>query len=158
MKNYSVEIVETVKQLAELTKQCEEIMAKVNGFVKSLDNLLIYKDSDYISFNIRTIVKGKSIRFVKRGYSRKIEYIRGRDSRPKAWVFLLENIDQVIKNLERLHKKHKRIYDKQKDDMDSWDKEKWEYKLRGEVYLLKQLKRIQRVISLEKKPKNKWRM
>jgi len=151
MELYSSQILELVKQLATLKKEYFELSNKVKKIVNALESLFTIKNEEVsrrlgFSFNIRTRVNNKPIRFVKRYWSKKIHFYRGRDDHIKAWVFLIDNIDKIVENIERQYIKHQKGYLKTKKDSDAWADLKWRDKLKGEKLVLDRLKLIQRTI------------
>jgi len=151
MELYSSQILELVKQLARLKKEYLQLANEITRMINALESLFIIDNEEEtrlgFSFDIRTRVKGKPVRFVKKYWSKKVQLFRGRDDRVKAWIFVIDNIDKIIENIEKQHEKHQKEYIEETKDSDSWARTKWRDKLKGEKFVLNRLKQIRKTLN-----------
>ena len=152
MKLYSSQILELVKQLARLKKEYLQLADEINRTINALESLFMINDEDEstrlgFSFDIRTRIKGKPVRFVKKYWSKKVQLFRGRDDRVEAWIFVIDNIDKIIENIEKQYEKHQKEYAEETKDSDSWTRTKWRDKLNGEKFVLNRLKQIRKTLN-----------
>jgi len=151
MELYSSQILELVKQLARLKKEYLQLANEINRMINALESLFIIDNEEEtrlgFSFDIRTRVKGKPVRFVKKYWSKKVQLFRGRDDRVEAWIFVIDNIDKIIENIEKQHEKHQKEYIEETKDSDSWARTKWRDKLKGEKFVLNRLKQIRKTLN-----------
>jgi len=151
MELYSSQILELVKQLARLKKEYLQLANEITRMINALESLFIIDNEEEtrlgFSFDIRTRVKGKPVRFVKKYWSKKVQLFRGRDDRVEAWIFVIDNIDKIIENIEKQYEKHQKEYAEETKDSDSWARTKCRDKLKGEKFVLNRLKQIRKTLN-----------